>query len=93
MGTYVMFGRYSPEALRAVTSKRTDEADAVIRKHGGELKAVYALLGELDLVVVVELPDTERAMQTSAALTRLLGVSFRTAPAVSIETFDKLMAE
>ena len=93
MATFVMFGTYSPEAMRAVSSKRSDEAEAVIKKHGGELKAVYALLGEVDLVVIVDLPDTERAMQTSAALTKLLGVSFRTAPAVSIEIFDRLMAE
>lgn len=92
MAIYVMFGTYTPEALRAVSSERSDEAQAVVKKYGGELKAVYALLGEVDLVVIVELPDTERAMQTSAALTKLLGISFRTAPAVTIETFDRLMA-
>jgi uncharacterized protein with GYD domain len=92
MATYLMFGTYSPEAMRAISSKRTDEAQGVIRKYGGELKAAFALLGEVDLVVIVDLPDTEHAMQTSAALTKLLGISFRTAPAVSIETFDKLMA-
>ena len=92
MAIYVMLGTYSPEALKAVSSKRSDEAEALIRKYGGELKSVYALLGEVDLVVIVDLPDNERAMQTSAALTKLLGVSFRTAPAVTIETFDRLMA-
>jgi len=92
MATYLMFGTYSPEAMRAVSSKRTDEAQAVIRKYGGEYKAAYALLGEVDLVVIVDLPDTEHAMQISAALTKLLGISFRTAPAVSIEDFDKFMA-
>jgi len=40
---------------------------------------------------ILDLPDTQRAMQTSAALTKLLGISFRTAPAVSIEEFDKFM--
>ena len=40
---------------------------------------------------IVELPDTARAMQTSAALTKLLGVDFTTAPALTIEEFDKLM--
>jgi uncharacterized protein with GYD domain len=91
MAIYVMFGTYSSEALRAVSSQRTDDAAAVIKKHGGELKAVYALLGEVDLVVIVDLPDIEHAMQTSVALNKLLGISFRTAPAVSIEAFDKLM--
>lgn len=91
MATYLMFGKYSPEAIKAVSAKRTDEALALIKKYGGEYKAAYALLGEVDLVVILELPDTERAMQASVALTKLLGISFRTAPAVSIEQFDKLM--
>ncbi len=92
MATYLLFGSYTPESMKSVSAGRTDEALALIKKYGGEFKAGYALLGEVDLVVVLDLPDTERAMQTSAALTRLLGISFRTAPAVSIETFDKLMA-
>jgi uncharacterized protein with GYD domain len=92
MATYLMFGKYSLEAAKAISAKRTNQAAALIKKHGGELKTGYALLGEVDLVLVVDLPDTERAMQTSAALTKLLGISFTTAPAVSVEQFDKLMA-
>jgi hypothetical protein len=42
--------------------------------------------------VIVELPDTARAMQIAVALTRLLGVNFTTAPAVTIEEFDRLMS-
>ncbi|HET19973.1 MAG TPA: GYD domain-containing protein, partial [Chromatiales bacterium] len=56
MATYVMFGKYSPEALKAVSARRSDEATELIRKFGGELKAVYALLGDVDLVVILELP-------------------------------------
>jgi len=91
MASYLMFGKYSPEALKAISSKRSDDAVALIKEYGGEFKAGYALLGDVDLVVVVDLPDTERAMQVSAALTKLLGISFRTAPSISIGQFDKLM--
>jgi uncharacterized protein with GYD domain len=91
MATYLMFGKYSREALKAISAKRTAEANALIKKQGGELKAGYAMLGEEDLVLVVDLPDTERAMKTSVALSKLLGIAFRTAPAVSVEDFDKLM--
>lgn len=93
MATYLMFGTYTPEAMRAVSRQRTDDALAVIRKHGGEFKAAYGLLGEVDLVVVLDLPDTQSALQTSAALTKLLGISFRTAPAVDIDEFDRLMSQ
>lgn len=91
MTTYLMFGKYSPDSARAISSKRTTQAMDLIKKHGGEFKTGYALLGDIDLVLVVELPDTERAMQTSAALTKLLGISITTAPAVMVEDFDKLM--
>jgi uncharacterized protein with GYD domain len=49
MATYVMFGNYSPESLRQIGSKRSDDARALIKQHGGEIKAEYALLGEVDL--------------------------------------------
>ncbi len=91
MAIYVMLGKYSLEGVKGISAKRSDEARAVIKPHGGELNAVYALLGEFDLVAIIELPDTARAMQTSAALTKLLGVDFTTAPALTIEEFDKLM--
>ena len=93
MATYVMFGRYSLEAVKAISAKRSSQALAVVKKYGVEVKAGYSLLGKVDVVMVVELPDNERAMQTSAALTKLLGISFTTSPAVSFEQFDKLMGK
>jgi len=33
----------------------------------------------------------EQAMKTSVALSKMLGISFTTAPAVSMDVFDKLM--
>ncbi len=92
MATYLMFGKLTPEAAKAMSAKRTNDAIALIRRYGGEFKAGYALLGNVDFVVVVDLPDTQHAMQVSVGLTRLLGFPFRTAPAVSIDEFDKLMA-
>ncbi|HZS63178.1 MAG TPA: GYD domain-containing protein [Xanthobacteraceae bacterium] len=91
MATYVMMGKYSAEAIKGISARRSDEAKALIKKHGGELKAGYALLGGVDLVLVVELPDTARAMAVSAALAKATGIAFTTAPALSIEEFDKMM--
>jgi len=91
MATYLMFGKYSMEATKAISAKRSDKAIALIKQNGGELKSGYALLGDIDLVLIVELPDTERAMKTSVALSKLLGISFSTVPAVNMADFDKLM--
>ena len=91
MATYVMFGKYSVEGMKGISAKRSDEAKSLIKKNGGELRAAYAMLGGTDLVMIVEMPDTARAMATSAALAKLTGIAFTTSPAVTIEEFDKLM--
>ena len=91
MSTYLMFGKYSMEAVKAISAERTQESMALIKENGGEFKGGYALLGDIDLVLIVDMPDTEHAMKTSAALSNLLGISFSTAPAVSVEDFDKFM--
>ena len=91
MATYLMFGNYAMEAVKAISAERTQEAMALIKQNGGKFKAGYALLGDTDLVLIVDLKDTEHAMKTSVELSNLLGISFRTAPAVSVEEFDKFM--
>ena len=92
MGTYLMFGEYSLESAGRISAERTDKASAVIEGFGGKLKGGYALLGEKDLVLIVEFPGTEAAIKASVKLSRKLGISFTTAPAVTVKEFDKLMA-
>ena len=91
MATYVMFGKYSVEGMKGISARRSDEARALIKKHGGELKSAYAMLGGVDLLLIADLPDTARAMATSAALSKLTGIGFTTSPAMSVDEFDKLM--
>ena len=93
MGTFFLFGRYSAASIKEISAKRTDAAVATVKKLGGELKSGYAILGKYDLVLIVELPGTTEAMKCSLALSRQLGVSFTTVPAVPVEQFDRLSAE
>ncbi len=41
MTTFLMFGNYSQDALKSISAKRTDKANALIKKHGGKIKAGY----------------------------------------------------
>jgi uncharacterized protein with GYD domain len=93
MTTYFMFGSYSVDSVKKISARRTEKAAELIEAHGGKLKAGYALLGEYDIVLIVDLPGTEQAMETSVALTEMLGISFTTAPAVTVEEFDKIMED
>jgi uncharacterized protein with GYD domain len=88
-----MFGKYSQDSIKKISAERTEKAKALIKENGGEIKGGYALLGKVDLVLILDLPDTEQAMKTSAGLSKMLGISFTTAPAVSFERFDKLMED
>ena len=93
MATFFLFGKYSAASLKEISAKRTDAAAATVKKLGGELKSGYALLGEHDLVLIVELPGISEAMKCSLALSKQAGIAFTTAPAVTMEQFDRLSAE
>ena len=91
MAIYILLGKYSPESIKEISAERTDKAEALIKDNGGKVKAGYALLGEIDLVLITEFRNTEQAMKASVGLSKLLGISFTTSPAVSMEDFDKLI--
>ena len=93
MSTYIMFGKYSFEAIQAMSPNRTREAVNVIKKYGGGVVSMYALLGEKDLIFTVTFPGIEQAMKASVALSKMTGISFTTAPAVSVGEFDKMMTD
>jgi uncharacterized protein with GYD domain len=90
MPTFCMFGNYSSDGVREISAERTAKAAAVLEDAGGKFKGGYALLGETDLVLIVDLPGVKEAMKASVELNKLLGISFTTAPAVTVEEFDKL---
>jgi len=92
MSTFFLFGRYSIDAVKDISAERTVKAAAVIGDHGGEVKSGYVLLGETDLVLIVDFPGVKEAMKASVELSKMLGISFTTAPAVTVEEFDKLIA-
>jgi uncharacterized protein with GYD domain len=92
MATFVMFGKYSAQAIKEISAKRNKDAESLIKKLGGKLKAVYALLGETDLLVVVDLPGIEAAVKASVDLSKMTGISFTTCPALAVEEFDKIIA-
>ena len=93
MPIFMMFGKYSPKALKGISPERTDKAVELIKKNGGKVISMYAVLGEHDLVFTLDFPDSEKALAASVALNKLTGISFTTSPVVEVEKFDKLIAE
>jgi uncharacterized protein with GYD domain len=93
MSTFFMFGKYSSESLKGIGPKRTEKTLKLFKELGGEVKSIYALLGKKDLVLIVDMPSIEQVMKASVALGKLTGISFSTVPAVTVDEFDRMMAE
>lgn len=93
MSTFVMLGRMPPESMQKISPKRTTDALELVKKHGGKLISGYTMLGQYDLLLVLELPTVEQAMKLSVSLARMLGISLVTSPAITFEQFDKIMVE
>ncbi len=91
MATYFMFGKYSPDSFNKMSAERTDEAVSLLYKFGGQVNSMYTLLGEHDLVLIVDFPDVEQVMKASIALTKMTSISFQTSPAISVKDFDKII--
>ena len=92
MNTFLMFGTFSTEAMRELSAAPTAEVQDLITKNGGEMVSAYMLLGEKDILLIVKLPQIEDVLKTSLALSKLLGASFSTIPAVSVEQFVKIIS-
>ncbi len=92
MATFIMTGRYSADAIKQISAKRTTKGTEIVRQCGGKLVAVYATMGKADILVVAEFPGIEEAIKASVALNKALGISFSTVPALRIEEFDKLVS-
>ena len=90
MAKFMMFGMYSPESISKISSARTKKVRDIIKKAGGQVEAMYVLMGENDLALIVDFPGIQQAMKGSIELTRQTGISFSTSPALTVEEFDKL---
>jgi len=93
MPTFFMFGKYSAESMRGISAKRTQEVKDIVDRFGGEILAMYALMGAYDLVLITNFANMENALKASVTMSQALGISFSTLPAIPVEEFDKLVGK
>jgi len=93
MATFLMFGKYSAEAVKKISAERTETSMQLAKKFKGEIKAMFAVMGKYDLLFIADFPEVDKALQFSVSLSKLTGIAFTTLPAVTVAEFDKLMAE
>ena len=91
MAIFFMFGKYTTKAIENISAERTQQAVDEIKNLGGEVTAMYVLLGKYDLLFCVNLPGIDEAIKASVNLSKLTGITFTTCPAVTVEVFDRLV--
>jgi uncharacterized protein with GYD domain len=92
MAIFIMCGKYSLDAVKKISADRTTKTMDLVKKHKGTVKGMYAMLGEKDLLFILDLPSVEAAMQVSVSLSKMSGIAFTTSPALTVAEFDKMMA-
>ncbi len=90
MSKYLMLGKYSVEAVKGIKAERTRKVVQLIKKAGGKVIGMYALIGPYDLAFIVDMPGNAAVMRAAIAITKLTGVGFFSSPAVTVEEFDKI---
>ncbi len=64
---FLMLGKYTQAAIKGISKARTQKALTAVRKAGGRISSMYALLGAYDLAFFVECPGTREAIKVSVA--------------------------
>nr|WP_230416881.1 GYD domain-containing protein [Micromonospora tarapacensis] len=67
---------------------RAEVIGSLIENAGGQVEAVYYALGQVDLYVICEVPDTVTAAALGIAVRAAGGVDTRTVPLLTAEEID-----
>jgi len=95
MPTYVTMWKYTKDGLVDIrhTPERYKVVNEIIKSHGGNLINAYGLIGEYDVMTIVELPDEKALMSAILKISSKGRVIPVTMPAVSMDEFLKITSE
>jgi uncharacterized protein with GYD domain len=95
MATFITLFNWTNEGIKEVKKSpdRLEEAKKVLQAAGGELKAIYMVMGRYDLVAISEAPDAETASKIALIITSAGGVRSETLRAYTEEEYRKIIAE
>ncbi|MBW2651501.1 MAG: GYD domain-containing protein [Deltaproteobacteria bacterium] len=95
MQTYVTLWKYTKEGLMDIkkTPKRFEFVKKVINSAGGKLLSIYGLVGEYDVVTVMEMPDEKAAAATILKICSTGRITSQTMIALSVHAFLKIAKE
>jgi uncharacterized protein with GYD domain len=95
MSTYVTLWKYTRDGLMDMqnTPDRYEVVKKIINDAGGKLLSIYGLIGEYDVITLMEMPDEKVAASTILKICSKGRITAQTMTALSIDDFIKIVKE
>jgi len=95
MATYIVLLRFTMKGIKTIKEapKRVEAAKQLCRSQGAEVKALYFVMGQYDLVVILEAPDDQTVAEFGLALGALGNVQTETLRAFTEDEYRKIIAK
>ena len=95
MSTYVTLWKYTRDGLMDMknTPDRCEVVKKIINEAGGKLLSIYGLIGEYDVITLMEMPDEKVAASTILKICSKGRITAQTMTALSIDDFIKIVKE
>ncbi len=95
MATYIVLLRFTEQGIQTIKEapKRVEAAKQLCLSHGAEVTALYFVMGQYDLVVILEAPDDQTVAEFGLALGALGNVQTETLRAFTEDEYSKIIAK
>jgi uncharacterized protein with GYD domain len=94
MTRYIILANYTELGIRQIkdSPKRLDQAKALLKDMGGEIREFYMTMGDYDIVAIYEAPDDACAARFTLMLGRAGAVRTRTLKAFPETAYREIIA-
>ena len=94
MPTYITLGRWTQQGIEKVKESpaRLDAFKQLVKSVGGEVKAVYMVTGQYDILTVIEAPSDDVVAKVALATGSKGGIRTETLRAFTEDVYRKIIA-
>lgn len=94
MASYIALIKYTQQGIQKIkdSPSRLDSAKKAFQSMGAEIKQTFLVMGEYDLVIILEAPDDQTVAKLLLATGSLGNVSTQTMRAFTEDEFREIVA-
>ena len=95
MPLFITLWKYTAEGMRDIhnTAKRFESVKRIIEGNGGKLVNIYGLVGEYDVITIMEMPNKSKLVSTILKIAASGRIVPKTLQALPLEEFLNITKE